>query len=125
MGVWGAGGPRVFPFQREADLRKYGLDTPFPGLRGHRRHPLFPLAVGIVGEAGGDRVEEALAVPGDPDPLRELVDLGVPGADDRLSGREVLAQLQRSEEHTSELQSLMRISYAVLCLNKKNQNIHP
>src|SRR3546814_7439544 len=27
----------------------------------------------------------------------------------------------RSEEHTSELQSLMRISYAVLCLKKKNQ----
>src|SRR3546814_9900245 len=27
----------------------------------------------------------------------------------------------RSEEHTSELQSLMRISYAVLCLNKKTQ----
>src|SRR3546814_8788688 len=26
----------------------------------------------------------------------------------------------RSEEHTSELQSLMRISYAVFCLNKKN-----
>src|SRR3546814_19417049 len=26
----------------------------------------------------------------------------------------------RSEEHTSELQSLMRISYAVLCLKKKN-----
>src|SRR3546814_9642661 len=28
----------------------------------------------------------------------------------------------RSEEHTSELQSLMRISYAVFCLIKKNQN---
>src|SRR3546814_1545218 len=27
----------------------------------------------------------------------------------------------RSEEHTSELQSLMRISYAVFCLKKKNQ----
>src|SRR3546814_8128397 len=27
----------------------------------------------------------------------------------------------RSEEHTSELQSLMRISYAVFCLNKKKQ----
>src|SRR3546814_1413727 len=27
----------------------------------------------------------------------------------------------RSEEHTSELQSLMRISYAVFCLNKKTQ----
>src|SRR3546814_9188988 len=30
---------------------------------------------------------------------------------------------QRSEEHTSELQSLMRISYAVFCLKKKNNNI--
>src|SRR3546814_10339398 len=29
-------------------------------------------------------------------------------------------QLYRSEEHTSELQSLMRISYAVFCLKKKN-----
>src|SRR3546814_4350142 len=29
---------------------------------------------------------------------------------------------QRSEEHTSELQSLMRISYAVFCLKKKKQN---
>src|SRR3546814_2857103 len=30
----------------------------------------------------------------------------------------------RSEEHTSELQSLMRISYAVFCLKKKNQPIY-
>src|SRR3546814_9192556 len=30
----------------------------------------------------------------------------------------------RSEEHTSELQSLMRISYAVFCLKKKNNNTH-
>src|SRR3546814_3838204 len=29
---------------------------------------------------------------------------------------------ERSEEHTSELQSLMRISYAVFCLKKKKQN---
>src|SRR3546814_6795619 len=29
---------------------------------------------------------------------------------------------RRSEEHTSELQSLMRISYAVFCLKKKNKN---
>src|SRR3546814_2431362 len=35
--------------------------------------------------------------------------------------RSILPSL-RSEEHTSELQSLMRISYAVFCLNKKNQN---
>src|SRR3546814_2453304 len=31
--------------------------------------------------------------------------------------------LRRSEEHTSELQSLMRISYAVFCLKKKNNTI--
>src|SRR3546814_4718201 len=31
----------------------------------------------------------------------------------------------RSEEHTSELQSLMRISYAVFCLKKKIQHTHP
>src|SRR3546814_8863088 len=30
----------------------------------------------------------------------------------------------RSEEHTSELQSLMRISYAVFCLKKKTHDIH-
>src|SRR3546814_5335539 len=30
---------------------------------------------------------------------------------------------KRSEEHTSELQSLMRISYAVFCLKKKKKNI--
>src|SRR3546814_7603346 len=30
----------------------------------------------------------------------------------------------RSEEHTSELQSLMRISYAVFCLKKKKNKIH-
>src|SRR3546814_9518291 len=32
------------------------------------------------------------------------------------------ARWRRSEEHTSELQSLMRISYAVFCLKKKNNN---
>src|SRR3546814_7358235 len=31
---------------------------------------------------------------------------------------------RRSEEHTSELQSLMRISYAVFCLKKKKKNTH-
>src|SRR3546814_4434946 len=34
------------------------------------------------------------------------------------------AVARRSEEHTSELQSLMRISYAVFCLNKKKTTIH-
>src|SRR3546814_4343834 len=34
-----------------------------------------------------------------------------------------LGALYRSEEHTSELQSLMRISYAVFCLKKKNKQL--
>src|SRR3546814_2777164 len=34
------------------------------------------------------------------------------------------AVILRSEEHTSELQSLMRISYAVFCLKKKNSSLY-
>src|SRR3546814_19237308 len=49
-----------------------------------------------------------------------------PGAGaDLPGGRHVLADetaRSRSEEHTSELQSLMRISYAVFCLKKKKKN---
>src|SRR3546814_10192105 len=49
--------------------------------------------------------------------------LGWPAVDDDQAGRvgELAwsARLGRSEEHTSELQSLMRISYAVFCLKKK------
>src|SRR3546814_6234435 len=36
-----------------------------------------------------------------------------------------IAELMRSEEHTSELQSLMRISYAVFCLKKKIKHTKP
>src|SRR3546814_3154281 len=36
------------------------------------------------------------------------------------SRSKTVTRLRRSEEHTSELQSLMRISYAVFCLKKKN-----
>src|SRR3546814_1518056 len=38
----------------------------------------------------------------------------------RFVPRATLTRRKRSEEHTSELQSLMRISYAVFCLKKKN-----
>src|SRR3546814_8911884 len=42
-----------------------------------------------------------------------------------IQGKEcVIGYLERSEEHTSELQSLMRISYAVFCLKKKITNQH-
>src|SRR3546814_6571521 len=41
----------------------------------------------------------------------------------RLAPLVFLRPVERSEEHTSELQSLMRISYAVFCLKKKNQRL--
>src|SRR3546814_975361 len=44
------------------------------------------------------------------------------GSYSRQGGRNLAHQLRRSEEHTSELQSLMRISYAVFCLKKKKNN---
>src|SRR3546814_1004691 len=40
---------------------------------------------------------------------------------DREDGPAELLMMERSEEHTSELQSLMRISYAVFCLTKNIQ----
>src|SRR3546814_6460004 len=64
------------------------------------------------------------AVPGD---RRLLTESGIlaPGAVQRMRAAGVDAFLvgetfMRSEEHTSELQSLMRISYAVFCLIKQN-----
>src|SRR3546814_7076769 len=49
----------------------------------------------------------------------------LPGTDERPAAADLLQQrpphLSRSEEHTSELQSLMRISYAVFCLKKKKK----
>src|SRR3546814_5349171 len=49
-----------------------------------------------------------------------LVDMIGPGHAPFLQQRRAV----RSEEHTSELQSLMRISYAVFCLKKKKTTIH-
>src|SRR3546814_10012905 len=51
--------------------------------------------------------------------------MAAPVGDDPAEHVEVprkLFDLVRSEEHTSELQSLMRISYAVFCLKKKKNN---
>src|SRR3546814_3470275 len=46
--------------------------------------------------------------------VHDVAAIGVAKGPDRNAGR--------SEEHTSELQSLMRISYAVFCLKKKNKD---
>src|SRR3546814_3171838 len=77
-----------------------------------------------------DRHMHPLAVDGVPCRARDVVD----GGDFKAAGRQAAARRfvavgaylveqrrvdERSEEHTSELQSLMRISYAVVCLKKK------
>src|SRR3546814_10275761 len=71
------------------------------------------------------RLEQLIleAIPHVPRPLiAETIDVIVV-----LTGRgseRRLSELVRSEEHTSELQSLMRISYAVFCLKKKTHVPH-
>src|SRR3546814_4258152 len=82
------------------------------------RDDLQQVPVGIV------EIEAAAVVPA-VDRVRLAVEGVRPVGDAaRLDAGEDLVELgladQRSEEHTSELQSLMRISYAVLCLKKKN-----
>src|SRR3546814_1998330 len=73
----------------------------------HQGEAVVDAPAGALGEAGDDgeavRLRERLQRPH----LRPLRRLG---------------QIARSEEHTSELQSLMRISYAVFCLKKKKQH---
>src|SRR3546814_1982970 len=70
------------------------------------------------GAVDADHVDDAAGF----GPLRRLVDQLL--EDPRMAAAPGVAQVDggdgvRSEEHTSELQSLMRISYAVFCLNTK------
>src|SRR3546814_6824247 len=66
-------------------------------------------------ENRGDHVETAV------ERVRHLT-FAIPGGVARLGDEGGVERAKaRSEEHTSELQSLMRISYAVFCLKKKNK----
>src|SRR3546814_7406390 len=86
----------------------------------------------VIGERGGDRRPvDADAVGNETRAVLAvdhfLAELDVAEAAERIDGRglglRALHQFEqpRSEEHTSELQSLMRISYAVFCSKKKNK----
>src|SRR3546814_990689 len=66
--------------------------------------------------AGGDQARDMLPAPG---PLQDN-GLSPMFISMNAGKRSLTLDLKRSEEHTSELQSLMRISYAVFCLKKKN-----
>src|SRR3546814_6356321 len=77
-------------------------------------------AKGVCNELAGHEIGDGVA----PEQCARLgLFIGV--ADDRWAGVgfaiKAMQDTGRSEEHTSELQSLMRISYAVFCLKKKKQ----
>src|SRR3546814_6273811 len=83
------------------------------------------IAPGVVETA---RNQEALADAQYADQVRQKIPLGYFGQPHDYSGIALLLCSEagryitgRSEEHTSELQSLMRISYAVFCLKKKKK----
>src|SRR3546814_8604910 len=84
--------------------------------------------VGQNHHADGDRVPAHFAPGGAPEAVvdRELRQDGeqhdAQSSRARFDGHPQHENCIRSEEHTSELQSLMRISYAVFCLKKKQQN---
>src|SRR3546814_7767871 len=76
---------------------------------------------------GGLRDGSAERTPAPAPPPASLVPLPVPG---RIESEWIVTlrafiSTVRSEEHTSELQSLMRISYAVFCLNTKKRQHTP
>src|SRR3546814_10159240 len=81
---------------------------------------LFPYTT-LFRSAGGEAVTyHHLVTPGTVD---QDIDTRLTVKERRLADlvdKDDIPLLTRSEEHTSELQSLMRISYAVFCLKKKN-----
>src|SRR3546814_9738296 len=78
------------------------------------------LGIGVEIIAAEDAGEGAVVVD-ELDFLRELLVLVNGGHVEIDGGEGIEVDRRRSEEHTSEVQSLMRISYAVFCLKKKQE----
>src|SRR3546814_4338763 len=98
-------------------------------VRSQRQDYLDTWLIGASDRLSSDAVALLEASLADPDSStgfnRMKGDAGQATLDNILDVTEKLAfiqRLDRSEEHTSELQSLMRISYAVFCLKTKNKN---
>src|SRR3546814_3046244 len=96
-------------------LRVEGLHTYYG-----RAHILADLAL----EAGRGEVVVLLGRngAGKSTTMKSVIGL-VPAAKGTVTFEDKRIDRMRSEEHTSELQSLMRTSYAVFCLKKKNHNL--
>src|SRR3546814_965624 len=94
-----------------------------PALVDARRHMLLAMAAWVFYAASLLlRLEgTTLVAPEWPALATSLAGFLCLGAAGWLGGKLVYQHRIRSEEHTSELQSLMRISYAVFCLKKKTQ----
>src|SRR3546814_10762698 len=83
-----------------------------------------PLAVAMAPEVGRDDVTVRPQLLRHPIPVAAMIATAVQqeeGRRVRIAPVNIMQPQARSEEHTSELQSLMRISYAVFCLKKKKQ----
>src|SRR3546814_9644699 len=110
MGTWGLGAPGSTPagsgFQGQ---RRHQPADPAP-----RRHQ--------TGEGRGHKLELARGLSCKALELADEVGLVVKGVAHKVLPVDTLTG-KRSEEHTSELQSLMRISYAVFCLKKKTKTL--
>src|SRR3546814_8685611 len=101
--------------------------------RSKRTDTLFPYATLLRSRVVADRGHEVVTQPDrlvaelvGTDSEREVLLRGDPEEGHgkphgSLLGECTVRSFARSEEHTSELQSLMRISYAVFCLKKKNK----
>src|SRR3546814_2773541 len=79
------------------------------------------LAAGTDVRLAGVKIGTVMEQRLNPETYFAVVTLGVSNAVRLPSDTSARIIPDRSEEHTSELQSLMRISYAVFCLNKKKQ----
>src|SRR3546814_1622506 len=100
---------RQRPGQQTSRLRNAILLKKKFGLKGRTIGGQVRPAAEIVHDILPGRGQYGLRIPRPP--LRTL--------DPRLQESGEQVAVERSEEHTSELQSLMRISYAVFCLKKK------
>src|SRR3546814_13255980 len=95
--------------------RSTRTDTLFPYTSLFRSLPLHRTRRGRPGHSRGDRRRPRRDQPRARSGRKRFGEACVVNA-------EPLRPLARSEEHTSELQSLMRISYAVFCLKKTNKS---